>query len=314
MAPRAEPGVHVDLPQLLRLRGQAEGFSFLPRQPVHSVLAGRRASRLRGRGLDFEELRGYVPGDDIRSIDWHSTARLGEAFVRVFREERGRTGLFVVDQRSQMFFGTREQMKSVTAAEAAALGAWRMLAQQDRVGALLLGDQELCELRPQRSRRAVLRLLHELVRLGRQLPGDASGPPQRSLDDALEAALRVARHDALVTIISDLHDAGPRTAQLVTRLARHNDVLVVHVYDEMERALPSAGRVVFGEPGAQLEVDTHDGALRTRFAEEHASRVERARRFLLHRRTPMIPLHTGGDVAAQVRKHLGLAGPRRRRR
>ena len=112
----SEPGVYVELDQLVRLQYRASGFSFLPRQPVHSLLAGRRGSRLRGRGLDFEEIRGYLPGDDIRTMDWRVTARTRKPHVRVYTEERDRPVLLVVDQRLGMFFGSRRAMKSVVAA------------------------------------------------------------------------------------------------------------------------------------------------------------------------------------------------------
>src|SRR5690242_20391738 len=111
-----DAGVFVELDELVALRSEARGSSFLPRQPVRSLLAGRRASKLRGRGLDFEELRAYVAGDDVRSIDWHVTARTQKPFVRTYKEERDRPVLLVVDQRASMFFGSQRQMKSVAAA------------------------------------------------------------------------------------------------------------------------------------------------------------------------------------------------------
>ena len=117
----ATPGVYTELQDLIRLQWAARGFSLLPRQPLRSVLAGRHAARIRGRGLDFEELRDYRPGDDVRSIDWKVTARTRKPHTRVYTDERERRVLLVVDQRLAMFFGTRVQMKSVTAAELAAL-------------------------------------------------------------------------------------------------------------------------------------------------------------------------------------------------
>ena len=118
---------------LILLQHRASGrFSFLPRQPVHSLLSGRHASRIRGRGLNFEEIRGYLPGDDVRSIDWKVTARTREPHVRVFTEERDRPAFLVVDQRISMFFGSRRNMKSVTAAELGAAGAWRVADAGDR--------------------------------------------------------------------------------------------------------------------------------------------------------------------------------------
>ena len=127
------PGIHADLSSLIALSGRAKGFDFRSRQPSHSILAGRHASKLRGRGLDFEELRTYLPGDDIRSIDWKVTARTGKPHVRVYTEERDRPAILLVDQRQDMFFGSVRNMKSVTAAETAALAAWRIVGSGDRI-------------------------------------------------------------------------------------------------------------------------------------------------------------------------------------
>src|SRR5262245_28633626 len=126
------PGVYANLDALVKLQYHASGFSFLPRQPIRSLLAGRHASRLRGRGLNFEEIRRYQIGDDIRQIDLKATMRTRKTQSRVYTEERERTVLLLVDQRITMFFGSVLNMKSVTAAEAAAISAWRVLDQKDR--------------------------------------------------------------------------------------------------------------------------------------------------------------------------------------
>src|SRR5215510_5389370 len=152
------PGVYADVAGLVALQHHARGFSLLPRQPIQSLLAGRHASRLRGRGLNFEEIRRYQIGDDIRQIDWKGTARTRKTHSRVYTEERERTTLLVVDQRITMFFGSVKNMKSVTAADAAALAAWRVLSQKDRVGALVFDDSHIEEVRPHRSRANVMRI------------------------------------------------------------------------------------------------------------------------------------------------------------
>src|SRR5262245_15501484 len=157
------PGVHVDLEELIALEQRGRKVSFLPHQPVHSLLSGRFASRMRGRGLNFEEIRDYRAGDDVRSIDWKVTARLQKPHVRVFNEERDRQALLVVDQRLSMFFGSRLSMKSVTAAQAAAIGAWRVLSVGDRVGAIVFNDSDIVEIKPRRSRATVLQILSAIV-------------------------------------------------------------------------------------------------------------------------------------------------------
>src|ERR1700754_2942462 len=141
------PGVYVGLDDLIALEYRGRKVSFLPRQPVHSLLSGRFASRMRGRGLNLEEIRDYRPGDDVRSIDGKVTARLRKPHIRVFDEERDRQALLVVDQRLSMFFGSGLSMKSVTAAQAAAIGAWRVLGVGDRVGAIMFNDSDLIEIK-----------------------------------------------------------------------------------------------------------------------------------------------------------------------
>src|ERR1700754_2540097 len=134
------PGVYVTLEELTALRTQSRGFSLLPRQPIHSLLAGQHASRLRGRGLNFEEIRRYQPGDDVRQIDWKAALRTRKTHWRVYTEEKERCVVLIVDQRFSRFFASVRNMKSVTAAEAAALAAWRVVDQKDRVGALVFND------------------------------------------------------------------------------------------------------------------------------------------------------------------------------
>ncbi|WP_116368322.1 DUF58 domain-containing protein [Parahaliea mediterranea] len=306
-ASKAKPaGAYTCLQDLLNLRHRARGFSFLPRQPVHSLLAGRHTSRLRGRGLNFEEIRRYQPGDDIRQIDWKVTARTRRTHSRVFTEERERVTLLVVDQRIGMFFGSRKRMKSVTAAEAAALAAWRVLEQQDRVGALIFNDSTLIEVRPQRSSGAVMRILQHIVEQNHALDlnsGIRSNPGM--FNEALRRCDRLAKHDALVCIISDGAGQDEESRHLLTRIAHRNDVLFGFVHDPLEADLPAAGPLVFEDAGAQLEVDTSQSRLRERYREDFAAARASGRHFLLHRETPVIPLSTAEDVAEQVRRRLG---------
>jgi uncharacterized protein (DUF58 family) len=300
------PGVYTSLKELVAMRHRARGFSFLPRQPVHSLLAGRHASRLRGRGLNFEEIRRYQPGDDIRQIDWKVTARTRKTHTRVYTEERERTTLLLVDQRSSMFFGSVRRMKSVTAAEAAALAAWRVLEQQDRVGALVFNDSDIVEVRPQRSQAAVMRILQAIVTQNRALdvtPATTANPGM--FNDALRRCDRLASHDCLVCIISDGAGQNEETQRLLTRIAHHNDILVAFVHDPLEAALPAAGPLVFVGGAEQLEVDTGQDRLRERFRDEFAATRAEGRQFLVQRRTPVIPLNTEDDVAEQVRRRLG---------
>lgn len=308
MKPRADltPGVYVTLDELTAFQHRARGFSFLPRQPIQSLLAGRHASRLRGRGLNFEEIRRYLPGDDVRQIDWKATLRTRKTCSRVYTEERERTVLLLVDQRITMFFGSVKNMKSVTAAQAAALAAWCVLAQKDRIGALVFNDTEIAETRPQRSRSTVMRILQAVSEKNHALGLDAGIRANPAMfNEVLRRCERLAKHDCLICIVSDGSGHDDESRRLLTRIAQHNDVLFAFVHDPLETELPDAGSLVFGDGRLQLEVDTGSRKLRDRFRETFAEQREAGRKFLLQRETPVLPLSTASDVTEQLRHQLG---------
>ncbi len=309
-----QAGVYADLDELIRLQYKARGFSFLPRQPVHSILAGRHASRLRGRGLNFEELRSYLPGDDIRNIDWKVTARTQEPHVRVYTEEKDRPALLLVDQRMSMFFGSQRVMKSVLAAETAALSAWRILDSGDRVGAMVFNDEKIVEVRPHRSEATVMQVLRATTDLNQQLGVRGAGSKDfrapanpDKLNEVIRSALRVAKHDFLVVLISDCYGADDVTARLITNLCQHNDVIIAFIYDPLEAEIPDVGNITLSEGEMQLEVNTSDKSLREKFRNQFQDRLERAQHFSRTRSAPLLPLQTGEGVAEQIRKLIGRA-------
>jgi uncharacterized protein (DUF58 family) len=304
--PEAVPGVYTTLDDLARIEHKASGFSFLPRQPVHSLLTGRHTSRVRGRGLDFDELRRYRPGDDPRTIDWRVTQRTRQPHVRVFTEERDRPALLVVDQRLNMFFGTRVAMKSVVAAELAALAAWRAFHQGDRPGGFIFNDSEVREVRPHRSRRRVMELLGAVVELNRSLAvnegiEDAPG----MLNETLERVMRTAKHDALVCVLSDFYGADEQTRRLLIRLREHNDVICALLYDPSKAEPPAGGRLVVSNGDLQLELDSAKGRLRRTLSDYFTQDLRRIKENLARVGVPVMLIHTAEDPLQQVRSQLG---------
>jgi uncharacterized protein (DUF58 family) len=300
------PGVYADLDELIRLQFKVHGFSFLPKQPVQSLLAGRRASRLRGRGLDFEEIRRYIPGDDIRTMDWRITARTQKPHTRVYTEEKDRPVLLIVDQRLSMFFGSQVAMKSVTAAEVAAMGAWRTFSVGDRVGSLIFNDSEIREIPPHRSRQRVMQILEMVTEMNHALRVDADIEPNPTmLNRVLERVVHLAKHDYLLAIISDFNGADEETRNVVTRLAAHNDVIALFIYDPLESKLPSLGKVIVSQGDLQLEVDTGDARFRSRFSEQFEKGLKTAKDLMLKRGIPVLPIQTAGGVREQFMDLLG---------
>jgi len=300
------PGIYAELDDLMRLRFKASGFSFLPRQPIHSVLSGRHASRLRGRGLNFEELRNYLPGDDTRNIDWKVTARTGEPYIRVYTEEKDRTVWLLVDQRISMFFGSRWKMKSVVAAEAAAVAAWRVLSQGDRVGAIVYNDSSLKVIPAHRSEERVAQILKCVIDMNHALSATTFIEPGAGmLNEALKRVSAMARHDCLVCLIGDGSGIDADTRKYVTRLTEHNDVLSAFIYDPLEQAMPEAGPLVFSDGNSQLEFNTAEKALREAYGNDFQQRLERMQATSRRHAIPLLPIHTAAPVLEQVRDDLG---------
>lgn len=301
-----QAGVYADLDELMRLRFKASGFSFLPRQPIHSILSGRHASRLRGRGLNFEELRHYLPGDDTRNIDWRVTARTREPHVRVYTEEKDRTVWLLVDQRMSMFFGSTRKMKSVVAAEAAAGACWRVLAQGDRVGAVVFNDSRMQIIPAHRSEQRVTQILKQIVHMNHELNAVSDVKPgPHMLNRAIERVSALARHDCLVCLISDGSGIDSETRKYVTRLTEHNDVISLFIYDPLEQTMPAAGPLVFSDGTSELEFNTAEAPLRERYRSDFEQRVARLKATSRRHAIPLIPVHTAAPVLNQVRDELG---------
>ncbi|MFT5710774.1 MAG: hypothetical protein ACI8QT_001473 [Halioglobus sp.] len=299
-------GVYIDLASLMRLKYSARGFSYLPHQPVRSLLSGRKRSRLRGRGLDFDELRHYRPGDDIRTMDWRVTNRTGKPHVRVYTEERDRPVIVVVDQRLPMFFGSEVKMKSVVAAEIAALTAWRVMNSGDRVGAILFNDTHSVKIKPSRSEKKTIHWLGDLVEMNNDLsvtPGHDSNPG--ALTDALLLLERSVGHDYLVVLISDFYGWNESSMGVIQRISRHNDIICSLVYDPLEQSISNAHSLIISDGSYQLEVDPTQHNIGDRFEASFRSSVTHVTEDLRQHNIPVLTVDTVVPVTDQLRQKLG---------
>ena len=307
-------GAYAELDSLIALQFKTGGFTLRHNQPVHSLLFGRRASHVRGRGLDFEELRSYVAGDDVRSIDWRVTARMRKPYVRVYSEERDRPTMLVVDQRINMFFGSRVSMKSVIAAEVAALAAWRVFHQGDRIGAFIFNDDATEEVRIRRSRATVLRILDRMVYQNRLLRADSPSQPKPGrLNEIIEAVARICRHDALILIASDFDGADQTTRDLLLHLSRSNDVICCLTYDPLAVHLPPAEQLIVSDGELQVELSLGEEKMRKSILDASDTRL----RFILSWQheigVPVLPISTAEAVSQQLRHLLGRVIAARKR-
>jgi uncharacterized protein (DUF58 family) len=259
-------GADVALNDLLRLRYRRHP------SPPHSARvmgsqAGNRLSRLRGRGIDFSEVRAYQPGDDVRTIDWRVTARKNKPHTKVFREERERLTLIVVDQTQSMFFGSQQRLKSVAAAELAALGAWQALDHNDRIGGMIIGNDGYAAHKPYRSVKSVARYLGDLARLNRSLVRGQPHPPIEHYRNALAQIRRLAHSNHRIFFISDFQPMGEHWRDAFRSLSRHNEVVAIQIYDPLERELPPAESYSVTDGTTRLQFHAGNRGLRARYSE-----------------------------------------------
>ncbi|CAK0765247.1 DUF58 domain-containing protein [Gammaproteobacteria bacterium] len=296
------------LTDLLELRHQARTVGIASHHPVNSMLCGLYASVFRGQGMDFEEVREYREGDEIRNMDWRVTARTGVPHLKIFREERERTVVFCIDTGAGMAFGTRGTFKSIQAARAAALLGWSANSNQDRVGALLYGDPALGprNFRPTRARRSLWRILRALTE-----PVTPGRPHADPLLEALENLNRSTPTGTLVFLIGDFNRDPTDLERPIGRLRQRREVVLMPVDDPVDRNLPPMGRVLFSSPdGQRVEVDTDSTEGRTLYRE----RWERCRMQLLTLTSRLgvdvIPITTDGDVRNTLLEGLRLRARR----
>ena len=257
MKPDDEADIHAIIKKVRRIELKTRGL-------VTGGIAGKYHSSFKGEGLDFEDLREYQHGDEVRSIDWNVTARVGTPFIKNFTEEREMSVFLIVDVSDSMDYGSVDSSKRELAAEIAAVFAFSAIQNRDKVGLILFsGDVNLC-LPPRRGAGQGLRIIREILHQRSQ----HSGGTTTSATQALRSLTNVARRRSLAIVISDfLFELRSETVRSTS--ARH-DLVAVQVSDPVERALPDVGWLRFRDPetGQHRDINTADRALREAYAKE----------------------------------------------
>ncbi len=275
-------GAYISLPQLLALRHKSVRINQAQSTKVMGSQSGIKLSKVKGRGIDFAEVRAYQPGDDIRAIDWRVTARKNKPHTKIFREERERPALIYVDQSQHMFFGSTQRLKSVAAAELAGRIAWQTLAAGDRIGGIVIGNEEQTLFRPFRTTRAVGRLLNQIASANQTLTRSAFIDTQESKFSGLEQLRRLTQSNYRIFIISDFSGDIESWSEQIKQLARHNHVTLLHIQDPLDKELPPADHYVITDGNERLQFYSGKENLRKKYANEFAQRWDRLQELCRH--------------------------------
>ncbi len=298
--------LYPDFEELLQLGYKAAKLDLSSRRKVKSIVSGDHRSPFRGKGLEFEEVREYVPGDDVRNIDWRVTARTGRAHLKLFSEERERSVIVCTDVNAAMRFGTRGTFKSIQAARAAALIGWAASHNNNRVGASFFGNVQggMLFVDPSRSRRSLWQMLKILS--DRK---DYHLKPV-TLEDHLRYLNKAVPSGALVFILSDFVTLTPDLKKRLGELHRRADVVLVPVNDPADSRLPQTGPVVFDNGAVRLRIDTGDRQGQKTYEALWRENRQRLDNIVNSLKLGHIALTTPGDVYADLVNGLKRAGRR----
>jgi len=297
----ATPGVS---PEVLR---QVKLLELQTRGLVNSLFTGEYRSVFKGQGMEFAEVREYQAGDEVRSIDWNVTARMGRPFVKRYIEERELTVMLAVDLSGSERFGTRGRFKSELASELAAVLAMSAIRNNDRVGAVLFTDRIEHVVPPRKGRRHALRLMRDL------LVWEPEGT-KTDLPAALEFTGKMVAHKSIIFVVSDFQ--APDLEHPLKLLAQRHDVIAVTVDDPSERTLPDIGLARFVDPetGDTIDIDTSDAEVRRRFSEAVEEEINKRRHLLRRLAIDEIPVHTDGSIVEPLIRFFRARETRARQR
>ena len=306
------------LSAMISLRNVAVGMVLDPVR-VRSEFSGPYISVFKGRGVEFAESRPYQAGDEIRYMDWRVTARTGKPHTKVYHEDRERAILVWVDLRRSMFFATRGTFKAVIAARCATLIAWGAALNGDRLGGLLFAEDRHREIRPARGNRAVLQFIGRMLAFVPEqwtlpLPSQwqeakeqaSSSPMELTMEDSLIRLRRVTRPGSQLFLFSDFVQLGDREKIHVAQLARQNDVVMMFIYDPLERALPPPGGYPVGQGKRRFLLDSHSARTRRLYQEQFQQRFDDLVAFCRHNGILFVFCSTEDDAVAVLKRSFNV--------
>lgn len=286
--------MELDIQELMAKVGK---IRILAKRLVDDRLSGDYHSTFKGQGVEFDEVRAYVPGDDVRAIDWNVTARTGAPFVKRYSEERELTVIFMVDVSASLSYGTVRRTKAELAAEVSAVLAMTALKNQDKIGLVLFSDRVVKYIPPRKGRESVLRLVREVISSADEAAG------RTDISAALRFLAGVVKRRAVVFLASDFKDASPAWEKELGVAAHHHDIIPLLIRDPAELELPDAGLVELQDPesGALAIIDTSSRRVREAFAQNARERLEHCLSLFKRNGMDALSLSTAGEYIHEIR-------------
>lgn len=287
-------GINPEIRELLALRYYANNIQFFNKQKVSNAQSGDRLSLAKGRGMDFDEVRRYQAGDDIRLIHWSLTARLGKPFTKIYREERERSIYLLIDQSLSMQFGTRVCFKNVLAAKITSLLGWAALNHHEQVGGIVFNDSASEYIKPKSGRKSLLDLFNLITK------PDLVKHNKGGLKHALQLASKNVHSGAIVIVISDYFGIDQEIERYLSLIGQKCKLINLFTYDPLETKLPNSGTYTFTDNGKlMLEISSskkNDAAYSAQFL----TRLATIKTLAQKNNMPFIQLATNDDLVSTL--------------
>jgi uncharacterized protein (DUF58 family) len=303
--------VDIQKQNLIRLSQSARQLP-LKAGKIRSQWSGGYLSPFKGRGMEFDEVRPYQVGDEIRNLDWRVMARTGKPYTKMFREERERSVLLFLDLNAPMFFATKKAFKSVIAGYAASLLAWSANYHGDRLGGLIFSEQQHIELRPKRGKKAVIHFIQQLVEhsawhTNNNLETENNVIDSNSTEQALFRLQQVSNPGSLIFMISDFRGLTQQAEETVAQLSKHNDIVLLFIYDPIESELPPKGLYrVCTDNNDAFTLDTTNSEFRELFHEHFDARKKQLTALCQRHGMYFLPISTNDNILSTLQVGLGV--------
>lgn len=306
--------LYPDFNELVELKARVASHKINSGRLMKSLISGNHDSPFKGQGLEFEEVRQYVAGDDIRKIDWRVTARSGKPHIKLFREEKERKILICHDLSSTMRFGTRSTFKSIQAAKISALLGWCALASNNMVGGCLFGDIEHGKKlhKPSSNHNAFLRMLQHICKI----PVDNSASAEAvTLADTIDYLKRIAKSNMLIFIISDFLEIDDHLADNIAKLAMKAQLILISVNDPADFRLENCGMISVSATSNlqhQVKIDTSDELARNKYHQLAMDNAKKLENIAISNNIIHIPLLTNSDIYFELFSGVNKKASRKR--
>ena len=299
---RGFAGATSTLKDLIALRQVATSIEYQRKQRTTSQMAGLLSSSIKGRGIDFEEVRCYQPGDDVRNIDWKVTARTLNPHTKVFTEEKEKPVFLIVDQSTSMFFGSKITFKSVVAARVASILAWSAHERGDRIGGLVYSDEAHINIKAKRGIKTVLSLLNKINELNNGLAKKSINEPVLSektrMAEILRQARRILKAHNSIFLISDFLNTDETSLTEIRSLSRRNKILAVHVFDPIEKQAPRPNLYSISDGLERTTIDTSDKEFAKNYGKHYENNLKEIYSIFSEINSPIISINTCEPIEA----------------